>query len=44
MFGNTKVCDITSITDSKIDKILFDAFGRMLKLYAEDFWRRHRNK
>ena len=39
MFGNTKVCDITSITDSKIDKILFDAFGRMLKLYAEDFWR-----
>ena len=39
VFNNTRVCDITSIADSKIDNILFNAFGRMLKLYAEDFWR-----
>ena len=37
--NDTRVCDIALIQSSALDDILFDAFGQMLKLYAEDFWR-----
>ena len=38
-YDDNRVCDVKSIKDPEIDDILFGAFGRMLKLYARDFWR-----
>ena len=37
--NDTRVCDVAVITSRALDSILFGAFGGMLKLYAEDFWR-----
>ena len=37
--NDTRVCDVALIQSPALDNILFDAFGRMLKHYAEDFWR-----
>jgi hypothetical protein len=36
---DTRVCDIALIESPALDNILFDAFGRMLKHYAKDYWR-----
>ena len=37
--NDTRVCDVALIKSPALDNILFNAFGQMLKLYAEDFWR-----
>lgn len=37
--NDSRVCDVAVITSPALDNILFDAFGRMLKHYAKDFWR-----
>ena len=35
--NDTRVCDVAVITSRALDRILFGAFGGMLKLYAQDF-------
>ena len=37
--NDSRVCDVAVISSPALDNILFDAFGQILKLYAEDFWR-----
>ena len=37
---SSRICDVAVITSPALDNtFLFDAFGRMIKHYAEDFWR-----
>lgn len=37
--NSTRMCDLISIKDEKIDAILFNAFTTMLTQYAQDNWR-----
>ena len=38
-FNDRRVCNFKGITNPEIDDLLFGVFGKMLKLYAKDFWR-----
>ena len=38
-FNGSRVCSFKEITNPEIDDLLFGVFGKMLKLYAKDFWR-----
>ena len=38
-FNGSRVCSFKGIINPEIDDLLFGVFGKMLKLYANDFWR-----
>lgn len=38
-FNDSRICSFKGIINPEIDHLLFGVFGKMLKLYASDFWR-----
>ena len=38
-FNGSRICSFKGIVNSQIDDLLFGTLGKMLKLYAKDFWR-----